>query len=289
MRKLCGVLIGVLTLGQIPRAAETAAHEVKVGGQTLVIPAPQGFERSDGVFPEYDELSAKSIAPTNRYVIWFQTPEAVASLRAGRIPSNGRKFNAQTLRNMEHQRLSQSQFESKRAESEADLDRLGKRLDAVLGKVVAAGSKSLSDQLRKNVEVKLGEPVPLGIFERTRDSLGFSMLIKTSTTVAGQDTPDLSVVALMMVRVRDRLLCLYATSERKSEADEVWARSEVLKWRDAIFAANGQTDAPASSAASRVLRLFDFQRILTLAAVGVVIALIARLIRRPKHPNPPVS
>lgn len=291
MRQLLCILAGLLATGLALHAADVAPHEVKVGTQTLKIPSPAGFERMDGISAQRDDMAAEFISAGNRYVIMFGTPEAVAALRRGESIDSPRNFNAQTLRNLEGRRLRPAQFESLRAEAERDLERLGQRLDAVLGKVVADASKSLSDKLQDSVEVKIGDPVPLGIFERTRDSVGFSMMFKSQFIIGGKETPGLNVVAAMIVRVRDRLLYLYATSDRKSEADEAWVKAEVLKWRDSIFAANGQTDAAPSSTASRILQQFDFQRILIIAAVGagagLLIALIMTGRRRQKHPRSP--
>jgi hypothetical protein len=151
-------------------------------------------------------------------------------------------------------------------------------------------AKSLSEKLQESVEVKVGTPVPLGTFERTRDSLGFSMLIKSELSIAGKDASGLSAVACMIVRVRDRCLYLYATSDRRTAEDETWVKEEVRKWRDAIFTANGQADAPASSTASRVLQQFDFQGIVRAVVVGgivgAVIGLIAFLRYRKKITSP---
>lgn len=290
MRPISSILASLLAAGLTLQAADTRTYDVKVGEQTLSIPSPAGFDRMDGIDPQRDEMAAQFIAAGNRYVIMFGTPAAVAALRRGESADSPRNFNAQTSRKMEGRPVKPVEFETLRVESERDLDRLGRRLDAVLGKVGADASKSLSDKLQESVEVKIGDPVPLGIFERTRDSVGFSMMFKSQIIVAGKDAPALNVVAAMIVRVRDRVLYLYATSERKSEADEAWVKTEVLKWRDAIFAANGQTDSAPSSTASRILQQINFQRILLIggvgAGIGILIALLARP-RRPKHSRPP--
>lgn len=279
------MMAAAVTAQEVP-----AVHEVKVGPQSIRIPAPAGFERMDGIDARQDEVAAEFAGATNRRLIMFGTPAAVAALRRGEAPLSPRNFNAQTLRSLEHRALTSVQFESLRAQAESELGTLGKRMDAVLGRTMDNAAKSLSEKLQESVEVKVGTPVPLGTFERTRDSLGFSMLIKSELSIAGKETAGLSVVACMIVRVRDRCLYLYATSDRRSAEDEKWVKEEVLRWRDAIFAANGQADAPASSSVSRFLQHFDLQAILRTAAIGAiagaVIGLIAFL-RRRKKANPP--
>lgn len=269
--------------------AEAVIHEVKVGTQTIRIPTPESFERIDGINAQHDELTEQFISRENRYVINFATPAAVAALRKGTAIDSPRNLNAQTMRTLEIQPVTPVQFETLRAQAETDINRLSKRLDAVLNKVVSAGSKSLSEKLQDNVEVKIGDPVPLGVFDRTRDSLGFAMMFKSNIVADGKDTAGLSVVAAMIVRVKDRVLYLYATSERKSDADEAWVKTTVKKWRDAIFAANGQTDTAASSGVSRVLQQLDFQRILLLALAGATASLAVYYFRRPKPSTPPSS
>ena len=62
-------------------AAEAVRHEVKLGSQTLVIPAPEGFERIDGIDPVRDKIANDAVASAgNRYVITFARPEEVADL-----------------------------------------------------------------------------------------------------------------------------------------------------------------------------------------------------------------
>ena len=281
-------LVPLVTMAAAPVVAQAppAIHDVKVGPQTIRIPAPAGFERMDGIDAKQDEVAAEFVGATNRRLIMFGTPDAVAALRRGEAPLAPRNFNAQTLRSLEDRALTPAQFESLRAQAENELGTLGKRMDAVLGRTMDNAAKSLSEKLQESVEVTVGTPVPLGIFERTRDSLGFSMLIKSEFSIAGKNIAGLSAVACMVARVRDRCLYLYATSDRRTVEDEKWVEEEVLRWRDAIFAANGQSDAPASSTASRVLQQFDFQAIVRTAVVGVVagavIGLLAFLHRRKK-------
>jgi hypothetical protein len=271
-------------------AAESIKHEVTVGGQPLLIPPPAGFERLDGVDAKRDAIASELIAASNRMVIAFATPEAVAAIRRGEPDETPRNFNMQVTRSLENRAFTPAQFESYRADVEKDLENLDKKMNAALAKIHADASKSVSEKLRENVEFKIGESVPLGTFERTRDSLGFLVMFKSMTKIAEKETTGLRVVASLIVRVNDRVLYLYSASDRKSEADEVWVKSEALKWRDAIFAANSQTDAPASSTASRLLQQFTFQRILVLVALGTAAGLLIRfLCRHPKSTHPPTA
>ncbi|MFZ4765488.1 MAG: hypothetical protein ACOYMN_11085 [Roseimicrobium sp.] len=247
--RICVVALGLSLEPSAFSQTPAPRFEVQVGSQTITIPAPEGFERLDGVSAKQDELLAQ-FAGTNRQLIFFGSPDAVAAARRGEPSHSERNFNAQTLRSLEDQALTPEDFERLRDETEAEILRLGTQFDSLMGKSMANASQSLSERLKEDVEIRVGMPVPLGIFERTRDSLGFSMLLKTDLAVSGQQSSGLSIVACMVVRARDRWLYLYTTAPRTNDADEQWARAEVTKWRNAIFSANGQTDAPATAAAA---------------------------------------
>jgi hypothetical protein len=283
------IFAGLVAFGASLRAAEAVLHEVKVGSQTLVIPTPEGFERMDGIDAKQDQVANEIVAGGgNRYVIVFGLPQAAAAMRRGEVAESPRTLHALTMRSMEHRALRPVDFETFRATAESDLDRLGKNLGGVMSKAGADASKSLSQNMKDAVEVKFGEPVSLGVFERTRDSLGFSIMFRKSVKNEGKSDAGMKVVSTLIVRVRDRVLLLYATADRNSEADDAWVKSEVLEWRDAIFVANGQTDAPASSTASRLLQQFNFKSILVMAALGAAAGLIVFFVRRhQKPPTPP--
>lgn len=247
----------------------------------------------DGINPERDAVAARLIIPANRSIIFFGTPEAVAGLRQGKSSESRRNFNAQTPRALESKSLSKVEFESLRLEMESEVTRMQNHMGRVLDKVMDNASKSLSENLQASVDVKVGELVPLGFFERTRDSLGFSVMFKSQFSLASETTAGLNVVACMLVRIKDRCLLLYATSDRKEEADEQWARNGVKAWRDAIFTANHQEDAPASSTVSVALQEWHFGRILRVAAavagIASLIALVMFCVRRARKasPSPP--
>ena len=118
--------------------------------------------------------------------------------------------------------------------------------------------------------------MPLGVFEDTPSSLGFSMVLKTEAKAGAVRREDRSVVSSIVVPVSGRLLFLYHTRPYQTEADQKNAESSLIAWRNSILAANPKVEGPSAS-------MFNFyslgKNVGTAAVIGGVIGGMVGLVR----------
>ena len=89
-------------------------------------------------------------------------------------------------------------------------------------------------------ELKIGEMIPLGVFEETKDSICFSALVRTEITPSNgkEKLKSVAVSAVSLTKVREHLVSLGCGAMYHDKADIEWARRNVQLWRDKVLGAN---------------------------------------------------
>lgn len=121
-----------------------ASHGIAGGGLELTVPNPEGFERADGLFPDYDALIDGYIASTNRLLANFLIPEDIAMLRSQEAPAADRSFNLQTLREMESRSFGPTDTKRLIAESRREVAKQKDSIGRVADDLVKAGNEKIS-------------------------------------------------------------------------------------------------------------------------------------------------
>lgn len=227
-------------------AAPTAPIKLEVGGITLLVPAPAGFERADGISPKWDTTVNSTVAASNRLLAFFMPTQDVAKLRAGSFPKLQRSLNIQILKSLETKHIDEKAFSQTRDEIRKGVDSAKAQVDAQLKQLAEKGNATLQNQLGVDAALKFGNTAVLGYFDDSPDSLGFTMAMKYQVQGAANEAPK-SVVAAMVAPFNDRLFYLYANANYSGEADRQWAEKSVSAWRDAIRAANDSSPKLASA------------------------------------------
>lgn len=266
----CSLALG-LWIAAAALATEPAV--VEVGGRSLQIPAPEGFERADRVLPLYDEACEAMLPPTNRRLAAFARPEFVAQLRAGEMENTDRHFGLQSTKQVEQQEISERSFREVRAELKREIDGLRAQLDAETQKLVASGKAKVAEQHGVDLDLAVSDTAVLGFFEDSDTSLGFTLAMNVQTP-KGRER---QVCAAVVAPIHGRLVNFYAYSNYAGEDDRAWVETEALKWKNAAVAANPRV-------AGSLLEGFDFGSVassaLTGGLVGLGIGLIQWLRRR---------
>jgi hypothetical protein len=205
-------------------AAWAGDETITVGGEALMVPAPSGFARCDGIMPEFDAFIQSILPPTNRAVAYYGPPGLVEKMRtegAQDLPSN---CNIQVLRSVEKQRMSKVQFVGVRRQLKEELG--------------AADLEKWDAELAKNVEgsgLSVGELSKPKIFEDSEAAFGFTLVM---TAGIESEEASRSVVGVVMALVNGKMINLYKTIPLESvRATKVMEKS-VLEWAEAIRAAN---------------------------------------------------
>jgi len=253
--------------------------QVEVGGRSLQIPAPEGFERADRVLPKYDEVCEAMLPPSNRRLVAFARPEFVAKLRAGEIENTDRHFALQSTQQLVDQEISDRAFRGAREELKRELQALRAKLDEEAQKLIASGKATLAKQQGVELDLAVSDTAMLGFFEETETSLGFTLAMNVQ---AGQGR-ERQVCAAVVAPLHGRVVNFYAYSNYASEADRQWAETAVRAWKNAAMAANPRV-------AGSVLEGFDLASVARSAlmggGVGLMIGLVQWLRKRRRQPVP---
>lgn len=260
----CMLALGFWSAAAFLPAAEPAV--VEVGGRSLQIPAPEGFERADRVLPRYDEICEAMLPSTNRRLATFARPDFVAKLRAGEIEDADRHFALQSTKQLEMKEISERSFRGARAELKRELEGLRAKLDEETQRLIAAGKATVAKQQGVELDLSVSDTAMLGIFEETDTALGFTLAMNVETP-QGRER---QVCAAVVAPVNGRMVNFYAYSNYADEADRHWVETAARAWKDAALAVNPRV--PGS-----MLEGFDLDSVGRSALIGGVVGLVIGL------------
>ena len=223
------------------------AETITIGGQELVIPVPEGFERCDGIVPEFDSFIQSVLPPTNRAVAYYAHPELAEKMRTEGAQDLPHNCSIQVLRSVEEKRVSKAQFVGIRRQLQKEL----KAED--VEKWEAMMAEGLKDS---GISVEgLKRPK---IFEDSDKAFGFTMVM--SAEAEGEESSRAAIGAAMVV-VNGKLINLYKTIPLESVNTTKAMEASLLEWAEAIRVANPVFEPH-----------FPLQnRMILLAVVGVVV------------------
>ena len=234
-----------LLLGLAAEAAGAivgAPMVVKVGGTPLRLPEPAGFVRYDGKSGEVDQIGSNLSPSSNRILAAFGQASDLEEVARSGFPELTRHFAAQANRSAENVTFTAEAFAELQKALHAQIDGLQNKTLPHFAVTEAMACSVLSERLKSHVDVrlKLGASFPLGVLAETRDSTSFSIMVKYAASGAALQEPVelTTVVGTCAMRVRDRLIYLYATSAYYDASDTEWVQQQLKSWRDDVLAAN---------------------------------------------------
>jgi len=159
----------------------------------------------------------------------------LAEVLADRFPAKGRWFNAGSLRDIESIDMKPELFAALKREMRKDIwpPMTDKDRDAI-EEIDRKASILLSGNL------KSGEMITLGVFDDTADSFCYSILGKAQFQATTVSHDEMTIIALCIIRVRNRAFYIAAGSPYRDKSDIEWARRSVQHWRDAVLKANSR-------------------------------------------------
>ena len=265
---------------------ETAT--VYIADTPIALPTPEGFFRYDGKSAKVDQLQQSSLAASNRLLASFGSEDDLALTLTGAHPKLERYFHAQSVKKLEEISMTPARFTEMKTAFPKSIDSTRQKLGDMFAEIESSTSSTLSKELQKRTDFKVGEMISLGVFDETPDSISFSMLTKYRLTAEDRGKPveGVSIVAACALNLRNRVIYLYCTSNYRDKRDIEWARSNVKKWRDEVLAVNGATapsipspsysPARSSSVGSVVER--EVSKKLVAVIVSAIFAVIAGFI-----------
>jgi len=240
MQSTRSYLVFLLAAAQLCHADATKPQtrdDVSVGGRTIKLPPPAGFERIDGLNKEKDRLVESMLAASNRYLARFEPLKTNAA-------DTGRSFNSQVLRSLENREIGDRTFAEMKQQTKKELDQAKAAIDAEVAKAKGKAEKAMQDATGADAALSVSDVAVLGYFSETPNSLGFTMAMNLAAQSGDHAIKVKGVIASMIVPVNGRLIYLYANADFNSAADRQWAENAVTAWRDAVLAANPRVEGP---------------------------------------------
>lgn len=234
--------VALLLLSAVTILFSVAAVEepttFRIANTSVRIPSPNGFYRYDGKDAQVDTI-ARRLVGNNRLLAAYSSGKDLEQVLHGHYPKLERSFTAQTDPKLEAIEFDRELLSLLKDKLRHDFSDGLKSYGPTIKEVEADGSAAAALSQRLTA-LKLGEMIPLGIFDETPDSVCFSMIIKAQAVSGGPDQPPpyTGVSAVCMTRVDNRILSLGCGSQYRSKSDIMWARSSLQEWRNSILSAN---------------------------------------------------
>ncbi|PYL05785.1 MAG: hypothetical protein DME33_15370, partial [Verrucomicrobia bacterium] len=229
------ILIATFVFAFQLEGADTAI--VSVGGTSIVLPIPEGFFRYDGKSTKVDRLHQGLLPASNRMLAEFCSEESLAEVLLDRFPKIERRFNAQAERSLETLSVTPELFNEIKPELRKSMA-VSESYRDVIKELERNTASAVATQFNLPMTMKVGEMIPLGIFDETDESVCFSVLGKVHVPTLPDDY--VSITAGCILRVRGRVFYLFSSSPYHDKSDIAWARRSLQNWRDAVLKSNAR-------------------------------------------------
>jgi hypothetical protein len=222
------------------------AAPIDIGKVRIELPVPSSSVEITGQLPVFRKI-VESVVPEGNTLIGLYAPEAEVKKAVQGGADLSHYMMAQSARAAENLDVSAADFESLAELSKAQLPSLKNVIDGAAKDAIKKASDTLSAETRTDMDMQLGETKILGVYAEEKDWLGLSLTMRVQAAGADETVnPRTLVCAANTVRVRRRLLYLFAYAQYASDADKVWTEKVSRDWINATWRANPAGAAPAA-------------------------------------------
>ncbi|HEX7653272.1 MAG TPA: hypothetical protein VF607_07180 [Verrucomicrobiae bacterium] len=201
---------------------------VSIGGATVQIPVPESFV----------EVGTKNrmipMVPGNRLLAWFAMPEDMKHFDSEPAHQLRRHIQVQVPKKSEDQELDADHFAMVATGIAKQQDQGHAKAAQEVNKIL----KQLSAPEKGGPPIRISEPKSLGSFLKTDEAVGFAMLMSVTANEQGLRSAHPIAVGAVAMRVKQKLLYVYAYSMAGSTASIDWVKSEAKAVAEAILKAN---------------------------------------------------
>ena len=236
---LCRILLVLLTLLWAGPAAHAQAgapvRRVMVGPVEVELPTPRGFVEAADLSPALRQYGETATPPGNRLLAFFvPTADTMAAMNNG-SPGLRRYVMVQTLRQAERDVITaQGMSEVKeqlRTQYKSTIVAMQPQVDAFM----ATTSQKLGAQAgRPELSIKVGESIPLEIFDERATSISMAVLSKVNVSTAAVIREIPLVVAMTTMTIQGKLVYVFVYAVYDGPADLEWARAATLEWLSSL-------------------------------------------------------
>ena len=259
-------------------AAAASADEIRVGGQPIDVPIPEGFVELTPEFSPYYEAMSAYVSPTNHRHLMLITQADAEAIRRGEDVAVNRRLTLETAKHLDKATVTEGMFTEIGDSLESEFEAIYAEVDDNIPSIFESGNESLSDTFETDVDVEFEGMMPLPVHLREDRAVAYSAMLTIRSTLDGQDYgAQRFSVTNFMLHAGGKVIFLYAHG---SEEDLEWGREIAGAWGQAILAANPRD----VSRTERVVRAIDWGKVLMsaliAAAVSGLIAFVAGFVKK---------
>jgi len=238
-----GFMLMLLTMLVWPGSAVAGTKLVDaiLGGVSIELPAPKGFSEVRDVSPQtYKRAERMMTIPQNRLLTLF-VPDTDLN-RFLKNQETALKYNryimVQTPRFAESLEMSSKDFHELAGRIRQEQNQFPKRHREEAQSYVDGITKRFSKEHEISMDLKIGQPRPLGVFAEGDNFIASAMLTKMKGAV-GEETMEVIMVSVSsFIRVKNKLIFGWLYSKYESQHDIDWIRAATKDWIKEILAAN---------------------------------------------------
>jgi hypothetical protein len=213
--------------GTVTPKATWASYEANIGDQKLKLPIPPGYTEPSSDMPGFRQMGESLTAKTNRLMALYVSLPDFRKAAVGGEPEMRQYFMVQTLRSMETTRFEPAMLDAAKV--------MLKNQAATIFKMVESESQSTLDAYAKTIgdgqsKIKLGEVQSLGVFDDSPNSMTLLGLTKVQVLRDGVQNDITILFATNFLRLKDRVVYLYAYTRYEGKEDIEWAAESSKAW-----------------------------------------------------------
>ena len=212
---------------------------VNLGGTPIYLPAPVGFHEISTLSPENKRIAELSTYKNNRLLAVYYSEGDVGRIMKNENAELSKYMLVQTMDSAVKRKTSKSQFRDLADGIKDDQYKLWNQYKHKVEPWMEKTSSNIADAYNFiNFEMKIGEPVPLGVFYDTPEAFSFAMLTKFSTSAEGENFESVIIGGSNIMLINNKMLFVYVYANFHSQDDIDWVRSISKSWLESIQSSN---------------------------------------------------
>lgn len=229
---VCALLLAVTPLAQADTGAGGAPSVYRVGARQIALPVPELFRDPSVSAPALSAMGKTLTPPFARFLAIYVPPAAVAHAKAGNEAAMERYYLVQSNRRFEAMTFSKSGFAQLKTQmrtQQAELIKLAAM--PALKEGMRDMSRKLAEMAKdRTMSMKVGDIHPLGVLDESDDMISFGSVMKLDVIKEGKPSQLVLANSTTLVRLKDKVIALYAYSDYRNDDDLAWVRSAGRTW-----------------------------------------------------------
>jgi hypothetical protein len=229
-----------ICLSLIACSGAASAAMVEVGGQRILIPAPESFTQA--TTPRMLQFGERSTIKEDRLLAVFgETPAVEVEAKGGTFLMD--KYGlVQASRNVEPYQIPLDRFAKYKSDTKAQThEGLSAEDKAEVQRNNDAAAKWIASGMGAGAQLAIGIPHAgtFSILDETPTSLTMITLIEVPVSVGGGKTKTVEMAeGISQVLVKSKVIWLQLYARSPSHADFDWVATTIVRWTRAVGAAN---------------------------------------------------